>query len=130
MGQNIVITTLVFVSFLSFCHGKWFNELEKCEIDPGTKFPETFQWGAASASYQIEGAWNEDGKSENIWDYGTHKYPERINDQSNGDVAADSYHLYKEDVKALKDTGVMIFVYLHLSYQLLSSMYALSVQFL
>lgn len=110
MGQLLILTQFVlFCTFIFTCHGKWANELEKCDIAPGTKFPEKFQWGAASAAYQIEGAWNVDGKGENIWDYGTHKYPERIADRSNGDIAADSYHLYKEDVKALKDTGVKIF---------------------
>ncbi|XP_022187263.2 myrosinase 1 isoform X2 [Nilaparvata lugens] len=71
----------------------------------GMDFPKDFLIGAASASYQIEGAWNEDGKGENIWDYYTHKYPNVVRDRSNGDVACDSYHKYKEDVQLLKAVG-------------------------
>lgn len=69
-------------------------------------FPESFKIGAASASYQIEGGWNEDGKSPNVWDTITHKRPEYIVDYSNGDVAADSYHLYQKDIDALDNIGV------------------------
>lgn len=69
-------------------------------------FPDDFIFGCSSASYQVEGAWNADGKGENIWDRLTHSQPEAIYDRSNGDVAANSYNLYKEDVKALKQAGV------------------------
>lgn len=69
-------------------------------------FPTDFKFGAASASYQIEGAWEEDGKSPNIWDWVTHKKPDFVDDRSNGDVAADSYHMFEKDIQALKDTGV------------------------
>jgi lipopolysaccharide export LptBFGC system permease protein LptF len=72
------------------------------------KFPEDFKFGAASASYQIEGAWNVDGKSPSIWDTLVHTRPELIADGSNADVGADSYHFYKDDVKALKNAGVRI----------------------
>ncbi|KAJ8943035.1 hypothetical protein NQ318_022579, partial [Aromia moschata] len=51
-------------------------------------------------------AWNEDGKGENVWDYLLHNYPELSTDGSNGDVACDSYHKYKEDVALLKYLGV------------------------
>lgn len=69
-------------------------------------FPDNFKFGAASASYQIEGAWNEDGKSPNIWDTITHKTPEYVEDSTNGDVAANSYHFYQKDIDALTNIGV------------------------
>ncbi|ODM94351.1 Lactase-phlorizin hydrolase [Orchesella cincta] len=69
-------------------------------------FPEDFEWGFATASYQIEGAWNVDGKGQNIWDEFTHRNVSPIVDGSSGDVACDSYNKYLEDVELLKNTGV------------------------
>ncbi len=64
------------------------------------QFPEEFIWGAATASYQIEGAWNEGGKGESIWDRFSHTVG-KVKGGSTGDVACDSYHRYEEDVALL-----------------------------
>src|SRR5262245_13010320 len=68
------------------------------------KFPKGFFWGVATASYQVEGAWNEDGKGPSIWDTFAHT-PGKIKNGDTGDVANDHYHRYKEDVALMKDLG-------------------------
>ncbi|KZV20067.1 beta-glucosidase 12-like [Dorcoceras hygrometricum] len=71
-------------------------------------FPSGFKFGSASAAYQYEGAAFEDGKGPSIWDNYTHQ-PGKILNGSNGDVAVDFYHRYKEDVKLMKLTGLNAF---------------------
>lgn len=69
------------------------------------KFPKDFLFGAASASYQVEGAWNEDGKGLSNWDVFS-KIPGKTFEGTNGDVAIDHYHRYKEDIKLMADMGL------------------------
>jgi beta-glucosidase len=64
-------------------------------------FPKNFWWGTATASYQVEGAWKEDGKGESIWDRFSHT-PGKIKNNDNGDVACDHYHRYAEDVHIMQ----------------------------
>lgn len=69
------------------------------------KFPADFVWGAATSSYQIEGAVSEDGKGEDIWDVFT-KEDHRIFEHHTGETACDHYHRFKEDVKLMKEIGL------------------------
>jgi beta-glucosidase len=69
------------------------------------KFPHNFLWGAATASYQIEGAWNEDGKGESIWDRFSHT-PGKITNADTGDVACDHYHRFEEDIAIMRQLGL------------------------
>jgi beta-glucosidase len=62
-------------------------------------------WGTATASYQIEGAVTEGGRSESIWDRFTHT-PGNVIDGSTGDVACDHYHRWREDIALMKDLGL------------------------
>jgi beta-glucosidase len=64
-------------------------------------FPKGFFWGSATASYQIEGAWQEDGKSESIWDRFAHTAG-KIKNNDTGDVACDSYHRWRDDIALLR----------------------------
>ncbi|XLT32733.1 hypothetical protein HN873_064025 [Arachis hypogaea] len=68
-------------------------------------FPEDFIFGTSSSSYQYEGAVNEGGKGPSIWDTFTKKYPNKIKDESSGEIAVDSYHRFKEDVQIMKELG-------------------------
>jgi beta-glucosidase len=68
-------------------------------------FPPDFVWGAATSSYQIEGAWQADGKGESIWDRFSHT-PGRIARGDTGDEACDHYHRYLEDVALMKALGL------------------------
>ena len=67
----------------------------------GAEFPQDFLWGTATAAYQVEGAWNEDGKGESIWDRFSHQ-PGKIKGGATADVACDHYHRYKEDIALVK----------------------------
>ncbi|MBQ0146414.1 MAG: beta-glucosidase [Lachnospiraceae bacterium] len=69
------------------------------------KFSKDFVWGTATSSYQIEGAWNEDGKGPSIWDAFSHREG-NVERNDNGDIADDHYHRLKEDIALIKELGV------------------------
>ena len=64
----------------------------------------SFLWGGATASYQCEGAWNEDDKVDSMWDAYLHE-----KGLENGDVASDFYHRYKEDIALFAEMGMKIY---------------------
>lgn len=73
------------------------------EVPMNGKVKKDFLWGTASAAYQCEGGWNEGGKGESNWDQFCHG-PKNVKGFT-GDVAADFYHRYKEDIRLLKEGG-------------------------
>jgi beta-glucosidase len=68
-------------------------------------FPKDFMWGAAASAYQIEGAWNADGKGLSIWDTFSHLGGKVAGDQ-NGDTAVDHYHRYRDDIRLMADLNL------------------------
>ncbi|XP_035447261.2 myrosinase 1-like [Spodoptera frugiperda] len=75
-------------------------------LDSRVCFDDKFSFGVATASYQIEGAWNVSGKGESIWDRYTHAHPDMVVDRSNADVADGSYYKVKEDVALMVKLGI------------------------
>ena len=74
------------------------------------KIPERFTWGAITAAYQIEGAWNEDGKGPSIWDTFVHQ-PGRIERGETADVTVDHYHRYTEDLALMQELGLKAYCF-------------------
>ena len=72
------------------------------------QFPPGFIWGAATAAYQVEGAWNEDQKGESIWDRFSHT-PGKIENGDTGDVACDHYHRWQEDIDLMTAIGLQAY---------------------
>jgi beta-glucosidase len=72
------------------------------------KFPDSFLWGAATCAFQIEGAWNEDGKGESIWDRFSHK-PYAILNGGIADVSCNHYHHMPQDVALMKEIGLQTY---------------------
>lgn len=73
--------------------------------EPGARFPRSFLWGVATASYQVEGAASADGRGTSIWDTFS-RAPGNVADGHTGDVACDQYHRYAEDVALMQQLGV------------------------
>jgi beta-glucosidase len=71
----------------------------------GLHFPDGFVWGAATSAYQVEGAAKEDGRGESVWDTFS-RTPGKTRNGDTGDIAADHYHRYLEDLDLMKDLGL------------------------
>jgi beta-glucosidase len=71
-------------------------------------FGNDFKWGTATSAYQIEGAWDADGKGPSIWDTFSQK-PKNIKDGTNGNVSCDFYNRYPQDLRLLKELGFSVF---------------------
>ena len=69
------------------------------------QFPSNFLWGAATAAYQIEGAWDADGKGESIWDRFS-QTPGNVTNNDTGNIACDHYHRYPEDIAIMRKLGL------------------------
>ena len=77
-------------------------------IQPTKTFPADFVWGAATASYQIEGAANEDGRGESVWDRFC-ATPGKVRNGDSGAVACDFYHRYSDDIALMRELGLDAF---------------------
>ena len=73
-----------------------------------SSFPHEFVWGAATASYQIEGAAHEDGRGESVWDRFC-ATPGKVRNGDSGDIACDFYHRYPDDVSLMRRLGLDAF---------------------
>ncbi|MEO7600506.1 MAG: GH1 family beta-glucosidase [Opitutus sp.] len=71
-------------------------------------FPKSFTWGAAAAAYQIEGAWDTDGRGPSVWDVFSQQ-PGKVFDNHNGNVACDHYHRWREDIALMKEGGLQAY---------------------
>ncbi|CAI9089591.1 OLC1v1024186C2 [Oldenlandia corymbosa var. corymbosa] len=102
----LLVLSLTFLVLKACCS----DDENKCECDESRinrgGFPRDFLWGAATSAYQVEGAYNESGKGLSSWDNFTHAHPEKIIDHTTGDIAVDSYHVFKEDIKIASDLGL------------------------
>ncbi len=72
---------------------------------PFLQFPADFDWGAATAAYQVEGAATADGRGESIWDHFAHT-PGKVLNGDTGDVACDHYHRYAQDIALMQKLGL------------------------
>lgn len=96
----VLVMMVVFIGALLGCDSSTTPSSEAQDID----FPKEFVWGTATAAYQVEGAYNEDGKGVSVWDTYTNQY--KIAGGQTGNVAIDQYHRYQEDVALMREMGI------------------------
>jgi beta-glucosidase len=101
----LIIRTLLF--FLSVSVSCFSQVTDSSDLQLFRSFGPEFLWGTASAAYQIEGAHNEDGRGNSIWDVFSEKG--RIKNKENGQIATDFYHRYKEDIALAKSMNFRVF---------------------
>lgn len=77
-------------------------------LNTNHRFPDDFVWGAATAAYQIEGATDEDGRGESIWDRFSHTPGKTLNGDT-GDVACDHYHRWQDDIQLMRELGLQAY---------------------
>lgn len=96
------------IGIVAFVQAASAQELDEQDTLRLASFGDDFLWGTACAAYQIEGAWNVDGKGISIWDEFTHAKG-NVHNNENGDVAVDFYHRYKEDIQLHKEMNFRVF---------------------
>src|SRR5271166_5668166 len=74
----------------------------------GLRYPKGFLWGCSTAAYQVEGGAKDGGRGPSLWDVFSHT-PGKTHNGDTGDVSADSFHLYKDDVQLMKNLGVQTY---------------------
>jgi beta-glucosidase len=72
------------------------------------RYPKGFLWGCSTAAYQVEGGAKDGGRGPSLWDVFSHT-PGKTHNGETGDVASDSYHLYKDDVQLMRNLGVQTY---------------------
>eukprot|EP01038_Epipyxis_sp_PR26KG_P015604 gene15604-21085_t len=105
-----VILTILYVNYIHALSDKSENIIAVHNVAQSKESTEensktSFRWGVATAAYQIEGGVHEDGRGDTIWDIFS-RLPNRISKGENGNIAADSYHKYKEDIQLIKAMGL------------------------
>lgn len=114
MIANPILPFVLLTFTVCFCGGKENPARNMTNIDYDIEepllydvFPPDFEWGVATASYQIEGGWDEGGKGLSIWDTFTEDPDSgHVTNGDNGKVACDSYHKFKEDIQLIRNMGM------------------------